>query len=103
MDLRKAQKDIYANKIKHGFNLDNIDREFCYIHGELSEAYEAYYKKHDNLAEELADVGIYLLGLAEILGIDLESEIEKKMKINENREYVEVNGVKVKKGSRDDL
>jgi len=33
----------------------------------LSEAYEAYYKKKDNLGEEMADVIIYLLGIAEIL------------------------------------
>ena len=30
------------------------------------------------MGEELADVAIYLLGLLEILGIDLEDEIQKK-------------------------
>ena len=70
---------------------------------ELSEAFEAWIKKHDNLGEELADTAIYLMGLSQILGIDLEAEVEKKMKINESREYVKVNGVLVKKGSKDDI
>ena len=69
----------------------------------MGEAYEAYIKKHDNLAEELADVAIYLLGLSGMVGVNLAEEIEKKMAINEKREYVMVNGVLVKKGSRDDV
>jgi hypothetical protein len=54
------------------------------------------------MAEELADVAIYLMGLSEIVGVDLQKEVERKMAINEKREYVMVNGVLVKKGSKDD-
>ncbi len=103
MELNEMQQKVYENKLKHGFNVTNVELEFCLLEGELSEAFEAYIKKHDNLGEELADTAIYLLGLAQILGIDLQSEIERKMKINESREYVKVNGVLVKKGSRDDV
>ena len=42
----------------------------------------------DYIAEELADVAIFLLGIAEMKGIDLQKEIEKKEKINESRECV---------------
>ena len=42
--------------------------------------------------DELADVAIYLLGLSEMLGKDLEDEIKHKMEINKNREYKEING-----------
>ena len=45
------------------------------------------------LGEELADVAIYLLGLAEILHVDLESEIVRKIEINRKRKYVTENGV----------
>lgn len=103
MELKEMQERVYQNKLKHGFNVSNVELEFCLLEGELSEAFEAYIKKHDNLGEELADTAIYLMGLSQILGIDLESEVEKKMKINESREYVKVNGVLVKKGSRDDV
>ena len=103
MELSEMQKRVYENKLKHGFNVSNVELEFCLLEGELSEAFEAYIKKHDNLGEELADTAIYLMGLSQILGIDLQAEVEKKMKINESREYVKVNGVLVKKGSKDDI
>lgn len=103
MDIREMQDRVYQNKLKHGFNVTDVPLEFCLLEGELSEAFEAWIKKHDNIGEELADTAIYLMGLSEILGIDLQEEVEKKMKINEEREYVKVNGVLVKKGSKDDI
>lgn len=103
MELREMQKQVWENKIRHGFDTTNVDREFCLLYGEVGEAYEAYIKKHDNLGEELADVAIYLMGLAGMVGLDLEDEVTKKMEINSKREYVMVNGVLVKKGSKDDI
>ena len=103
MDIREMQKQVWENKIKHGFDTTNVDREFCLLYGEVGEAYEAYIKKHDNLGEELADIAIYLMGVSGMIGLDLQEEIEKKMAINAKREYVMVNGVLVKKGSRDDI
>lgn len=103
MDVKEMQKQVWENKIKHGFDTTNVDREFCLLYGEVGEAYEAYIKKHDNLGEELADIAIYLMGLSGMVGLDLQTEIEKKMAINAKREYVSVNGVLVKKGSRDDI
>ncbi len=41
----------------------------------------------------MADVAIYLLGISEILGIDLEDEIQKKVYKNSKREYKVVDGV----------
>ena len=37
-----------------------------------------------------------LVGLAEILKIDLGSEIEKKLAVNENRRYEKIGGVNVR-------
>lgn len=93
IDLKKAQKDIYKNKVDKGFNVTDINKEFCLTYGELSEAYEAWRKKKDDLGEELADVAIYLLGLSEILKIDLEEEILHKMYTNSKREYKVIDGV----------
>lgn len=92
MDLRAAQKIVYKNKIDKKFNVTDINKEFCLLYGEVAEAYEAWRKK-DNIGEELADVAIYLLGLAEILNIDLATEIENKIRINQDREYKVVDGV----------
>lgn len=102
MELDEIQKRAYANKIKHGFNVSDVNFEFCLMYGEVAEAYEAWLKKHDNVGEELADIGLYLVGLAEILGVSLHDEMVKKLQINEKREYVKVNGVLVKKDSKDD-
>lgn len=94
-NLKQIQKDVWQNKINKGFNTTDIEKEFCFLYGEVAEAYEAYRKK-DDLGEELADVAIYLLGLSEMLDFDLEDEIMKKVSKNERRVYKEVNEVKVR-------
>lgn len=100
IDLDKLQKDIYQNKLDKGFDAsdsrENMYRQFCHIHGEVAEAFDAYYKGLDNFNEELADICIYILGLCEIKGISLEQEILKKLNKNKERTYEKVNGVLVK-------
>ncbi len=96
MNTQEIQKTIYANKVKKGFNISDIPLEFAYLYGEVGEAFEAWRKKHDDLGEELADVAIYLLGMSEILSIDLGSEIERKMEKNAKRVYEHHNGISVR-------
>ena len=86
-NLKELQKEVYQNKVNHGFNVTNIPEEFCLAYGELGEAYIAWVKKKDDLGEELADVAIYLLGISEMLGLDLGKEIEAKINKNRNRIY----------------
>ena len=103
MELKKIQKDIWQNKLNKGFNTTDVNKEFCLTYGEVAEAYEAWRKKKDDLGEELADVAIYLLGLSEILGIDLEDEIQKKIYKNSKREYKVIDGVNTRiKECKDD-
>lgn len=93
MDLREAQKAVYKNKLDKGFNVTDVNKEFCLLYGEVAEAYDAWRKKQADVGEELADIAIYLLGLSEILGVDLASAIEAKMQINQSREYRMIDGV----------
>ena len=93
MKMKETQKEIYQNKLDKGFNVTDVNKEFCLLYGEVAEAYDAWRKKKENVGEELADIAIYLMGLSEILGIDLESEIEKKVAINRDRVYQLVDGV----------
>lgn len=87
-ELSTYQKRIFENKCKKGFNTTNVESEFLLLYGEIAEAFEAYKDNNkEHLAEELADIAIYLLGLAEILDIDLNKEIRRKMEINEKRTY----------------
>ena len=65
--LKKIQKDVWQNKLNKGFNTTDVNKEFCLLYGEVSEAYDAWKKKKDDLNEELADIAIYLMGLSEML------------------------------------
>ncbi len=93
IDLKKLQKEVYQNKIDKGFNVTDINKEFCLTYGEVAEAYEAWRKKRNDIGEEIADVVIYLLGISEILNIDLEREIINKVNKNKHREYKIIDGV----------
>lgn len=93
MDMKEIQKQIWQNKINKGFNTTDVNKEFCLLYGEVSEAYEAYRKKKDDLGEELADIAIYLMGISEMLGFDLEDQILSKVSKNEKRVYKNIDGV----------
>ncbi|MFH1366072.1 MAG: hypothetical protein ABIG99_01665 [Patescibacteria group bacterium] len=86
-DLKKLQKEVMKNKLEKGFNTTDVALEFCHAHEELSEAFHKYNKREGGVAEEFADVAIFLLGMSEILGFDLEKEIIRKVEINKNRKY----------------
>ena len=87
IDLKKLQKEIMRNKIEEGFNTTDIALEFCRANEELSEAFSKHNKGQGGVSEELADVAIFLLGMCEILGYDLEKEVVRKVEINRNRKY----------------
>lgn len=76
------------NKIEKGFNTTDISLEFCRAHEELSEAFSKWNKNQDGVAEEFADVAIFVLGMCEQLGYDLETELVRKIEINKNRKYI---------------
>jgi NTP pyrophosphatase (non-canonical NTP hydrolase) len=94
--IRTLQQAVYANKVAKGFNVSDVQLEFCYLSGEVAEAFEAYRKDLPTIGEELADIIIYVLGLAEILHVDLETAIDAKMAKNAARTYRKVNGKDVR-------
>ena len=96
VDLNELQKQVYQNKLDKKFNVTDINMEFALTYGELSEAYDAWRKKKGNVGEEIADVIIYLLGLCEILNVNLEEELLNKIEVNKSRVYKNVDGVLTK-------
>ena len=42
MDIKEMQKIVYQNKLDKGFNVKDMNIEFCLLYGEVSEAYEAW-------------------------------------------------------------
>ena len=100
VSLKDLQKQVYQNKIDKGFdirdNKENMYKQFCYMQGELAEAFDAYNRGLNTVGEELADVCLYILGFCEIQNIDLEGEIVKKLEIIKKRKYVKLNGSMIK-------
>lgn len=87
VDLKELQKEVFRNKVEKGFNTTDIASEFCRAYEELSEAFSKHNKNQPGVAEEFADVMIFILGMSEILGFDLEKELVAKIKKNRNRKY----------------
>lgn len=85
--LKQAKAKGFGTKVKDVIVAEKI----ALIHSEISESYEAYRHRNisgpDGLAEELADAVMRILHLAGIFNIDLEKEILKKIKSNENRKW----------------
>jgi NTP pyrophosphatase (non-canonical NTP hydrolase) len=75
------------NKRRKGFNTSDVPLEICLLQGEVAEFFQAWRRKQKDVGEELADVAIYLLGLAEMIGVDLQDEIASKMRKNAQRIY----------------
>ncbi|MDD5721033.1 MAG: hypothetical protein PHT16_01125 [Candidatus Pacebacteria bacterium] len=87
IDLKELQKEVIRNKIEHGFNTTDIAQEFCRAYEELSEAFSKHNKNLPGVAEEFADVMIFILGMCETMNFDLEKELLRKIEINKKRKY----------------
>ena len=91
MTIKEWQINITAWAESKGFTWTqkDINTMLLRMHSEITEAGEAV--RHDdpaNLAEELADIFIRLANTAEVMGIDLEYEVSKKMEINRQRPHL---------------
>lgn len=100
MSIRDLQKQAHEIAKQHGFwdgcSMSSIPEKLCLIHAEISEALEwhrtngawlqsAKVEGVSNFAEELADVVIRIMDLAEYCGVDLQAAIEKKSQYNLTR------------------
>ena len=90
MDIRSAQKNAWENKLEKGFNTTDVPLEFCLLVAEVGEAIDAWRRDRDAVAGELADVAIFVLGLAEMTGTDLQDAVEAKLALNRARVYRQV-------------
>lgn len=87
INLKELQKEVIRNKKEKGFNMSDTALEFCRAHEELSEAFSKYNKGENGVAEEFADVMIFILGMCETMGFDLEKELVEKIEKNKKRQY----------------
>ncbi len=87
MDIRSVQERAWDNKKAKGFNTTDVPLEFGLLTAEIGEAFTAWRRRLPDFGEELADVLIYLAGLAQMTGIDLSAEVEHKLAKNTARSY----------------
>ncbi|MEV3873693.1 MazG nucleotide pyrophosphohydrolase domain-containing protein [Streptomyces sp. NPDC049906] len=87
MDIRTAQKLAWENKLAKGFNTTDTALEFGLLTAEVGEAFTAWRKHLPDLGEELADVLLYLVAVAEMNDIDLDEEVGRKIDKNARRAY----------------
>jgi NTP pyrophosphatase (non-canonical NTP hydrolase) len=100
--LESLAARLWANKSRQGFNLTDVPLEVSFLHAEVSEAFEAWRRGRDP-GPELADVLLFTLSLARMLGVDLGAAALAKMTVNEGREYVQLaNGLHVQKETTGD-
>jgi NTP pyrophosphatase (non-canonical NTP hydrolase) len=84
-----SQKEIHQVAVDHLFweYPVSIPEKLCLIHSEVSEALEAdrTLGSKKNLGEELADIIIRTLDLAQFLGYNMDEEVSRKHEINKSR------------------
>lgn len=100
MTIKEMQVRCFDNADKLGWTKNEvpIPEMIALIHSEASEGLEAYRDGQDNswtdekgkpqgLASEFADIIIRIGHYAEVLGIDLDHEIDRKLTYNLTRGY----------------
>jgi len=95
--LRKLQAYIWEMNKSRGFNTEDASKKLVMLIEEVGELAKAVRKlsgmkftdttRQTDLAEELADVQIVLLGLASMHDIDMLSAVEAKEAKNRTREW----------------
>ncbi len=87
MHICEAQRRAWDNKIAKGFNTTDVALESGLLTAEVGEAFTAWRKRLPDFGGELADIAIYLAGIAQMNGIDLADEVARKLAISERRTY----------------
>ncbi len=95
--LRRIQAYIWQMNIDRGFNTEDAPKKMLMLTEEVGEVAKAIRKlsglkfdkltSQSDLAEEIADVFIVLLGLAGMTGIDVAEAVRSKEKKNSKRNW----------------
>ena len=90
MHIEEVQKEAWGTAEEKGFHdarNNDAPTVLALIHSEVSEALEAHREEElGEFGEELADIIIRVGDLAESENVDLQSEVERKMEKNRERE-----------------
>ncbi len=100
--LEELQRYIWQLNIERDFNTEDASKKLVMLMEEVGELAKAVRKhvglkfsettRQTDIAEELADVQIVLLGLASMLGIDMHQAVLGKEKKNRDRTWQKLKG-----------
>jgi NTP pyrophosphatase (non-canonical NTP hydrolase) len=88
-EFKRLCEEVRATTEEKGFetSMDNFPQKIALIHSEASEALEDYRKgREDHIPEELADIVIRVMDLAEGIDADLPEELLAKIEENTERD-----------------
>jgi len=86
LDIKNLTQEVLENKIKNHFPTNNLGHEFDLLKKEVIEAEEVL-NDPEKMITELADIVIFTMSIARIIGKDLEQAIVNKVEYNKNRTY----------------
>jgi predicted house-cleaning noncanonical NTP pyrophosphatase (MazG superfamily) len=79
LNLTSLQKEIYESGVKDNSFKSDVPVGFCQLMRKVTESYDSWVNRDNNTGEKLAEIMILTLGIAEMLGYDVEREIKKKI------------------------
>ncbi|MBN1259240.1 MAG: hypothetical protein JXB35_01035 [Anaerolineae bacterium] len=96
-DLQTLQREIYANKVRRGWNVTDVGKEIVLMVEELGELARAY-KNSDkqpapdvshkaDMVDAIGDLMVYCLGLCEMLQVDAGEVLEAIIANNKTRSH----------------
>jgi NTP pyrophosphatase (non-canonical NTP hydrolase) len=88
LTFAEARHLAWEIKLAQGFDTTSVERELLYTLKELAEVFDAWRLGRDDAREEVADVAIFVLSLATMLGAGLGAEIDAKLAKVATRQYI---------------
>jgi NTP pyrophosphatase (non-canonical NTP hydrolase) len=95
--IRGLQAEVRELALAHGFNTTDVPLNFCFTHSEVAELAEALHasvdrgfrawRKAGDVPSEVADVTVFLLRIADMLGFDLQDAVNAKLRVVAARTY----------------
>lgn len=97
IDLPELQREIYANKVRRGWNVTDVGKEIVLMVEELGELARAYKNSNklpaaeidqrEAIVDAIGDLMVYCLGLSEMMGVNAAEVLAQIVETNKGRSH----------------